>query len=133
MTETKINSAGKQQPVDKKSRYAKMSTAELKEQQTIDLGSKQKIVKSNSVDKNVPLTDSEWRRYYNIIGLMKAGTVRERKVKGGRWVILNVDVESDGTRTPARLILDNGRYISPKVKMILTFETDDDLYDYIDD
>ena len=80
------------------------------------------------------LTQSEWRRYYDTIGEMRAGNVRERKTKNGnRWVILNSNELSNGTRTPTRLILDNGGYISPKVKKILTFDTDDELYDFIND
>ncbi len=33
-----------------------------------------------------------------------------------RWAILNINELPDGTRTPARIIIDNGSYISPKVK-----------------
>ncbi|MDE7406468.1 MAG: hypothetical protein K2M89_06320 [Clostridiales bacterium] len=88
--------------------------------------------KFGTVDRE-QLTPSEWRRYYDAIGDIKAETVRERKTKNGnRWVILNSDELPDGTRTPARLIIDNGKYISPKVKTILTFDNDDEMYDLMD-
>lgn len=102
-----------------------------------NLPSAKRIVKRyesrfGSVDK-VLLSSSEWRRYYDTIGDMQAGTVREHKTKdGSRWLILNVNELQDGTRTPARLILDNGSYENPRVKKILTFSTDDELFDFID-
>ena len=100
MADTKINSAGEQQPIDKLQRYASMSTSALRNRQTIDL------------------SKSEWKRYFDVIGDIRSGTVQEHNVNGGRWVILNTNEESDGTRTPARLILDNGKYISKKNKKI---------------
>ena len=115
MADTKINSAGEQQPIDKLQRYASMSTSALRNRQTIDL------------------SKSEWKRYFDVIGDIRSGTVQEHNVNGGRWVILNTNEESDGTRTPARMILDNGKYIQTKVKKILTFDTDDELYDFISD
>lgn len=82
--------------------------------------------------KKASLSQSEWKRYYDTLGEIKAGTLPEHKTKNGaRWVILNTNVESNGTRTPARLIFDNGKYENPKVRTILTFDTDDALYDFL--
>ena len=87
----------------------------------------------NHVEKKF-LSNSEWARYYGTLSEIQSGTLRKRKTKGGdRWVILNINELSDGTRTPPRIIIDNGSYDSPKVKTILTFKTDDELYDFIDD
>ncbi len=134
MAGTKPNSAGEQQPVDDLQRYAEMSAAELKKRLTIELCNEKNAAKTSSnIGNNTTLTRDEWRRYYDTLGEIQAGMVRARNVRNGRWVILNVNVESNGKRTPARLILDNGNYVSPKVKSVLTFDTDDELYDFIDD
>lgn len=101
-----------------------------------NLPSAKRIVKRyegrfGSVDK-ARLSSSEWRRYYDTIGDMQAGTVRERKTKDGRrWVVLNANESQDGTRTPARLIFDNGSYENPHVNVVLTFDNDDALYDFL--
>ncbi len=90
--------------------------------------------KGQFVKKGNELSKSEWRRYYDTLGEIQAGTVSTWSTDNGtRWVALNVNVEQDGTKTPARLILDNGSYVSPEVTSILTFDTDDELYDFVDD
>ena len=83
---------------------------------------------------SVSLSKQEWARYYATISEIQAGTLRTRKTKSGnRWVILNTDETSKGTKTPPRIILDNGSYVSPRVKNMMTFATDDEMYDFIDD
>lgn len=79
------------------------------------------------------LHKSEWRRYYDAIGQMQAGTLRTRKTKGGkRWVILNTNVLQNGIRTPPRILLDNGSFLTPRVSAVMTFANDDEMYDALD-
>lgn len=68
------------------------------------------------------LTQKEWALYYRKIGEIEAGTTRERKSKSGERVII-VD---------KKLIIDDGKYISPKVKSVMEFKTIDALNDYLD-
>lgn len=83
---------------------------------------------------NVSLSKQEWARYYETIGEIQAGTLRTRKTKSGnRWVILNTDETTKGTKTPPRIILDNGSYVSPRVSAVMTFDSDDEMYDFIGD
>lgn len=91
--------------------------------------------KRGTFDNQVAISSmdkSEWKRYYDVLGEIQAGLLKERKSKKGkRWVILNVNELGTGKRTPARLIVDNGSYEHPRVQTVLTFDTDDDLYDFI--
>lgn len=92
----------------------------------------QSVYSATRVEKSY-LHNSEWVRYYQTLSEIQAGTLRKRKTKrGDRWVILNANELSDGTRTPPRIIIDNNSYDKPKVKAILTFDDDDRMYDLID-
>ena len=66
------------------------------------------------------LSKVEWAKYYKALGEMKAGTLRTRYFGNGARIVV-VD---------NKIILDNGKYITPKVKAVLEFETEDKLVDY---
>lgn len=91
-------------------------------------GSIEKKIVKNALGKE------EWARYYATIGEIQAGTLRDRTSRGGqRWVIMNTDVLPNGTTTPPRILIDNGSYVSPKVSGMMTFDNDDEMYDFIGD
>ena len=117
---TKINSAGEQQPVDEKSRYAKMSTAALKEQLTIKLP-----------DERLPRSLSA--RWANYEVLMPDGR-KARFVEGSK--LHNKEVfAGKGTRTPIgdieRIVREHkGTHEDwQKVKAIGTLELDGEIFD----
>lgn len=68
------------------------------------------------------LSKSEWAEYYKKLGEMKSGTLKTRTLGNGtRIVVVN-----------NKMIFDNGKYTKPKVKRVITFESEDALYGYLD-
>lgn len=67
------------------------------------------------------LSKSEWAEYYKKLGEMKSGALQTRMFGNGtRIVVVN-----------KKVILDNGKYVSPKVKAVIEFETEEKLADYL--
>lgn len=85
--ETKVNSAGEEQPVDEKSRYAKMSTAELKEQLTIKLPDEQlpKSLSAKWANYEIELASGEKVKF------LEGSKLHHKEVFAGK-----------GTKTPIR-------------------------------
>lgn len=74
-------------------------------------------------EKAVTLSKQEWARYYEKIGEIKANMFTPIFTdKGERIIVLD-----------NKLIVDNNKFEKPKVKLIKTFLSEDDLYDFISD
>lgn len=74
-----------------------------------------------SAEETVNLSKREWAQYYETLGKIKSGNAyAEVTGKGNRMVI----VEN-------YLVFDNNCYVSPRVKKILKFNSEDELQDYL--
>lgn len=85
MAGTKPNNAGEQQPVDEKSRYAEMSTAELKKRQTINLSddaATQSV--NNSIDERRPpkIVDLPKKEYAELCSAIRTRYADKIPTKG---------------------------------------------------
>lgn len=87
MADTKINSAGDEQPVDKLQRYASMSTSALRSRQTIDL-----------YDEPIPRSLSAKAKNYDI--RMPDGSVAH--LQEGTRITNKQIFAGAGTKTPIR-------------------------------
>lgn len=87
MATTKKNRAGEDQPVDEKQRYAEMSTAELKAQQTIKLPDEQlpRSLSAKWANEDVKMPDG------TIAHFVEGSKLHHKEVFAGK-----------GTRTPIR-------------------------------
>lgn len=73
--------------------------------------------------KDVTLTKSQWARYYKTLGEIQAGLFNPMQTFDGGNAILIDNM----------LILDNGSFISPKVKSIIKVANEESLRDIVDD
>lgn len=73
--------------------------------------------------KDVTLTKSQWARYYKTLGEIQAGLYNPMQTFDGGNAILIDNM----------LILDNGSFISPKVKTIIKVANEESLRDIVDD
>ncbi len=72
--------------------------------------------------KDVTLTKSQWARYYKTLGEIQAGLYNPMQTFDGGNAILIDNM----------LILDNGSFISPKVKSIVVAKDEQCLFDYLE-
>lgn len=73
--------------------------------------------------KDVTLSKSQWARYYKALGEIQAGLYNPMQTFDGGNAILIDNM----------LILDNGSFISPKVKSIIKVANEESLRDIVDD
>lgn len=73
--------------------------------------------------KDVTLSKSQWARYYKTLGEIQAGLYNPMQTFDGGNAILIDNM----------LILDNGSFISPKVKSIIKVANEESLRDIVDD
>lgn len=86
-------------------------------------GYRQNASYSEILGKDIQLTKQEYARYYEKVGQIKAG-------------LLNADTDKNGNRRiilDNKLIFDNNRFENPKIKYVLEFGSEDDLYSFISD
>jgi hypothetical protein len=72
--------------------------------------------------KDVTLTKSQWARYYKTLGEIQAGLYNPMQTLDGGNAILIDNM----------LILDNGSFISPRVKSIIVAKNEQYLLDYLE-
>ena len=73
--------------------------------------------------RDITLTKSQWARYYKTLGEIQAGLYNPMQTFDGGNAILIDNM----------LILDNGSFISPKVKTIIKVANEESLRDIVDD
>lgn len=69
------------------------------------------------------LSKSEWAEYYKKLGEMKSGTLQTRQNMNGERIVI-ID---------KKIVVDNGKYVSPRVKAVYAFANEERLYDYLAD
>ena len=122
---TKTGAGGKPQEYDERTgRYGDGSDADLlaeREFKQEQLARKAEGRVPLKRDIYESLSKSEWAEYYKKLGEMKSGTLQTRTFGNGtRFIVVN-----------KKVILDNGKYVSPKVRAVIEFSDENELYDYL--
>lgn len=72
--------------------------------------------------RDITLTKSQWARYYKTLGEIQAGLYNPmRTLDGGNAILID-----------NMLILDNGSFISPRIKSIVVAKNEQYLFDYLE-
>ncbi len=79
-----------------------------------------KGLQQGGVGGTISLTKQEWAQYYKIIGDEQHGDFVYRTPEGGRAV-----------RLESKIVFDNGSFISPRIKKVYRFNTNDELNDAV--
>lgn len=86
-------------------------------------GYRQNASYSEILGKDIQLTKQEYARYYEKVGQIKAGLLNAKVANNGqRMIILD-----------NKVIFDNNQFINPRIKYVIEFETEEDLYSFISD
>ena len=81
------------------------------------------VGKSLEVVGNPPLTREEWSLYYKTIDEEKLGNYVYKDNNGARFVRIETEYSN-------RVLIDDGRYLHPKIKEVLSFRTNDEMSDF---
>lgn len=77
-------------------------------------------IENGSVPRDT-LTDAEWAEYYKKLGEVKAGTLKVRRTKNGDRLLV----------VGNKVLIDNGKFVNPKVKSVQEFGDSELLSDYL--
>lgn len=113
----KIGAGYKSQNYDKETgQYAKDGASSDSDNECPD-----KVDLFKEAEEVVSLSKQEWAKYYKKLGEIKAGNAyAEVTDKGNRMVVIDNN-----------LIFDNNSYVSPRVKKIFKFNTEEELTKYL--
>lgn len=73
-------------------------------------------------DRQVSLSKQEWAQYYKRLGEIKAGLLAKRYSQSGRHYVI----------VGNKAIFDNDSFVSPHVYEVVEFETEDDLFEWLE-
>ena len=125
---TKTGAGGKPQEYDKSTgQFGNGSGAKNREEKEAKLEAiarkweSRTISASDHVSRDA-LTKAEWAEYYKKLGEIRAGTLKERRTKNGDRLLV----------VGNKVLIDNGKFVNPKVTTICKFVTQNDLYDCLE-